>query len=371
MFHRISLILLVGFMIFHLSMTKLSFANIISKNSSVNIEALNLPKEDIINIDEELGQNIIVGIPYTFLDSFTESILRMIKPAGIVLYQRNFDSFEQIKDLINQLQTISKEESKCPYFIMLDEEPDGANRMGLLKNIFTLGNPNWAKIERDIVKLSKIGINVELAPLADFPFVPNSFISKRLKLESKEDLIAFNKTFISLLNKYNICATLKHFPGLGLISDDPHYKFIQNVSNKDMIDQSISIFQSGIESGASFVMTCHVIYDALDPNNPATFSSYIVTDNLRNKLGFEGMVVTDDLSDMPLSIQGLDLVDAGIQSLKAGHNLIMFSHNLPRTKEIVEGILLEASKDKELLKIIKSNYIKVTSFKNRYLVKNE
>lgn len=288
-----------------------------------------------------------------------------------MLYQRNFDSFEQIENLISQLQTISKEESKRPYFIMLDEEPDGANRMGLLKNIFTLGNPNWVKIERDIVELSKIGINVELAPLADFPFVPNSFITKRLKLKSKEDLIAFNNTFISLLNKYNICATLKHFPGLGLISDDPHYKFIQDDSNKVIIDQSISIFQSGIESGASFIMTSHVVYDALDRENPATFSSYIVTDILKNKLGFNGIVVTDDLSDMPLSIQGLDLVDAGIQSLKAGHSLIMFSHNLLRTKEIVDGILLEASKDKELLKVIKSNYIKIISFKNRYLVKNE
>lgn len=369
MFHRISLILLVGFMVFHLSMTKLLPVNIISKNRSVNIDALNSPKEDIININEELGQNIIVGIPYAYLDSFTESILRTIKPAGIVLYQRNFDSFEQIENLISQLQAISKEESKCPYFIMLDEEPDGANRMGLLKNIFTLGNPNWVKIERDIVELSKIGINVELAPLADFPFVPNSFISKRLKLKSKEDLIAFNKTFISLLNKYNICATLKHFPGLGLISDDPHYKFIQDDSNKDIIDQSISIFQSGIESGASFVMTSHVVYDALDCDNPATFSNYIVTNILKNKLDFDGIVVTDDLSDMPLSIQGLDLVNAGIQSLKAGHNLIMFSHNLPRTKEIIEGILLEASKDKELLQTINSNYIKVTSFKSRYLVK--
>ena len=369
MFHRISLILLVGFMVFHLSMTKLLPVNIISKNRSVNIDALNLPKEGIININEELGQNIIVGIPYAYLDSFTESILRTIKPAGIVLYQRNFDSFEQIENLISQLQAISKEESKCPYFIMLDEEPDGANRMGLLKNIFTLGNPNWVKIERDIVELSKIGINVELAPLADFPFVPNSFISKRLKLKSKEDLIAFNKTFISLLNKYNICATLKHFPGLGLISDDPHYKFIQDDSNKDIIDQSISIFQSGIESGASFVMTSHVVYDALDCDNPATFSNYIVTNILKNKLDFDGIVVTDDLSDMPLSIQGLDLVNAGIQSLKAGHNLIMFSHNLPRTKEIIEGILLEASKDKELLQTINSNYIKVTSFKSRYLVK--
>ena len=159
MFHRISLILLVGFMVFHLSMTKLLPVNIISKNRSVNIDALNSPKEDIININEELGQNIIVGIPYAYLDSFTESILRTIKPAGIVLYQRNFDSFEQIKNLISQLQTISKKESKCPYFIMHDEEPDGANRMGLLKDIFTLGNPNWIKIEFVNLKISNFSLH--------------------------------------------------------------------------------------------------------------------------------------------------------------------------------------------------------------------
>jgi len=371
MYHRISVILLLWFMVFHLSSAELSSANIEIENNSANVMTFNLPKEDIINIDEKLGQSIIVGIPYAYLDSYTESILRSIKPAGIVLYQRNFDSYEQIKNLINKLQAVSKQVSKYPYFIMLDEEPDGANRMRLLKNIFTLGNPNWVKIERDIIELSEIGINVELAPLADFPFLPNSFISKRLRLKSKEDLIAFNHTFINLLNRYNICSTLKHFPGLGLISDDPHYKFIQDDSAEDIIDQSISIFQSGIESGASFVMTSHVVYDALDRDNPATFSSKIVTDNLINKLGFNGIVVTDDLSDMPLSIQGLDLVNAGIQSLKAGHHLIMFSHNLSKTKKIIEGILLKVSEDKELQKVIESNYEKITSFKSLYLIEDK
>ena len=82
-------------------------------------------------------------------------------------------------------------------------------------------------------------------------------------------------------------------------------------------------------------------------------------------------VITDDLSDMPLSIQDLNLADAGIQSLKAGHHLIMFSHNLPKTKMIIDNILSKINNDSELQKIINLNYEKITSFKNTYISIND
>lgn len=322
-----------------------------------------------LSLSDQFGQNLVVGIPYAELDKTSESILREVKPAGIVLYQRNFTSFSQVTKLISQLQEISKQTTKSSYFIMLDEEPDGANRMGLLKDIFPLGNPDWRKIENDIGILAKIGINVELAPLADFPFLPNSFISKRIPFRTKENMMAFNKTFITLLKNNQLMATLKHFPGLGLFSDDPHQKYIQTDSDEKIVEESMKLFQSGIDHGAQFVMTSHAQYDKIDPDHPSTFSKKIVTEYLQQELGFKGITLTDDLSDMPLAIEGLNLVDAGENALKAGHNLIMFSHQLPRTKEIIAGILLRAEKDPELRKIIEANFEKICSFKEQNLKK--
>lgn len=170
-----------------------------------------------------LGQSLIVGIPEPVLDQSTASLLRDIKPGGIVLYQRNFCDFSQLQKLIQSLQSLAFKTTSYPYYIMLDEEPEGALRTGLLKNIFPLSYPDWKKINEDIRLLAMTGINVELAPLADFPFLPNSFISKRIPFNNQEDMKTFNRSFIQIMKQNNIQATIKHFPGLGMFSDDPHY----------------------------------------------------------------------------------------------------------------------------------------------------
>lgn len=334
---------------------------------TVRSEALSIPIETSeieIPLQEKFGQNLIVGIPSTVLDDESREILEQLKPAGIVLYQRNFTSQEQLKKLISDLQDLAQQSTKSHYFIMLDEEPEGANRLGLLKNIFTLGNPQWATIEKDIKTLKHLGINVLLAPLADFPFVPNAFISRRIPFQDPEDLKAFNQTFIRLLQENGIHATLKHFPGLGLFTDDPHYTYIRTDSPPELLLRSMDLFQDGIDHGAHFIMSCHAQYDSFDDSNPSTFSHQIITTMLQQELDFQGIIVSDDLSDMPLAIENLDLTDAGTRAIMAGHHLIMFSHHLPDTRSIVENILQAASQDQLLLERIDENFHKISSFKS-------
>src|SRR5258708_34853007 len=127
-----------------------------------------------------LGQTFIVGIAGPALDPATEQLLRYIQPGGIVLYFRNFSSAVQLQHLIAQLQTLARETTGHPYLIMLDEEPGGATRLGLFRNVFAFGEPNWTQIDHDIGTMERLGINVELAPLADFPFNHESFIRKRI-----------------------------------------------------------------------------------------------------------------------------------------------------------------------------------------------
>jgi beta-N-acetylhexosaminidase len=315
------------------------------------------------SLRKKLGQNLIVGIPGPALDEKTKEILHYIKPAGIVLYRRNYESFSQLKDLIAQLQRISIEDTGVFYFIMLDEEPDGAMRLGLLKNIFPLGLADWKKIEKDIEVLADIGINVELAPIADFPFNNDAFVKRRVQAKNVEDLTLFNRTFIQLLKEYKISATLKHFPGMGIFIEDPHRKIPNSNIQQEVLDKSLKIFKDGIDHGADFVMTAHAVYENIDHNNPATFSSKIVKDLLIDRLGFRGIIVTDDLSDMPLAIKEINLVDAGIRALKAGHHLIMYSHKLEKTKDIFDEIFSRMKTDSELQSIIENNYQKNLDFK--------
>jgi beta-N-acetylhexosaminidase len=327
--------------------------------TSIQNDNIVLPPDDFL-----LGQNFIVGIPGKTLDEETKKFLQQIKPAGIILYSRNYQTYDQFKNLIIELQEFAKDTTGYNYFIMIDEEPGGATRLNLFKNVFDFGFPEWDRIEKDIKEMASVGISVDLAPLADFPFHENTFIKRRIPAHNPEALTDFNKKFISLLHENHILATLKHFPGMGVFVDDPHKKLPHVSTDQKIIYESIKLFKNGIDAGADFVMTGHAVYDDIDPNIPATLSKKITTGILRNNLGFKGLVITDDLSDMPFIIdKKLNLVEATAESLKAGHNLVIFSHNPNKTLNVFLKLLQRLENDPELKSVVEENYRKVISFK--------
>lgn len=336
--------------------------------SSAVVVPLKAYTEKIIlpsSTSEQLGQNFIVGIEGKILDNHTEKILEKIKPAGIVLYYRNFQNPDQFKKLISELQSLALRTTNHPYFIMIDEEPGGATRLDLFNNVFAFGTPNWVQIEKDIKIMRELGINVDLAPIADFAFDSNTFIRDRIPANDINHLIDFNKKFIALLNQNHILATLKHFPGMGVFVDDPHKTLPYTNLKESIISKSIEIFKDGIDNGADLVMTCHGVYDDIDPYNPATLSKKITTNILRNQVGFNGIAITDDLADMPFTIgKTIDLSEAVVQAIKAGHNLVLFSHRPEDTEIIFNKLISVVEKDVELKSIIGQNYIKVVSLKN-------
>jgi len=192
---------------------------LVTKTSTQNDDIV-LPSTDFV-----LGQNFVVGISGKTLDDETKKFLQQIKPAGVILYSRNYQTRNQLKNLIAELQEFAKNTSDYHYFIMIDEEPGGATRLNLFKNVFDFGFPEWDQIEKDIKEMASVGINVDLAPLADFPFNEDTFIKKRIQAHTPAALTDFNKKFIALLQENHISATLKHFPGMGVFIDDPHKNF--------------------------------------------------------------------------------------------------------------------------------------------------
>jgi beta-N-acetylhexosaminidase len=338
----------------------------VEKENSEPIAKISMQDYNIIlpSTDFILGQNFVVGISGKTLDEETKKFLQQIKPAGIILYSRNYQTRDQLKNLIAELQKFAKDTSGYYYFIMIDEEPGGATRLNLFKNVFGFGVPEWDQIEQDIKEMAAVGINVDLAPLADFPFNEDTFIKKRIQAHTPEALTDFNKKFIALLQENHISATLKHFPGMGVFVDDPHKKLPYVNADQKIIDESIELFKEGIDANVNFIMTGHAVYDDIDPDVPATLSKKITTDILRDNLGFEGLAITDDLSDMPFIIgREINLVEATAESLKAGHNLVIFSHNPNKTLSVFEKLLQRLEDDQELKSVVEQNYRNVVLFK--------
>ena len=360
--YKLILVVLIGFVLF-LVAGQLFYKN----QKTINLQSSSNSKEIVLPslIQDRLGQSFIVGIEGKILDDRSKQILEKIKPAGVILYYRNFESPNQLKELISQLQLLAIKTTNHPYFIMIDEEPGGATRLDLFENVFAFGTPNWQQIESDIKIMKSLGVNVDLAPIADFAFDDNAFIKDRVPARSIDNLKDFNKKFISLLSQNNILSTLKHFPGMGVFVEDPHKVLPSTDIGILTIDKSIDIFKNGIDNGADFVMTCHCVYDDIDPDNPATTSKIITTDILRKQVGFNGLIITDDLSEMPFTInKKIDLSQATSQAIKAGNNLVLFSHKLTETEIIFDKLLNIVKNDKELSLLVGQNYIKVVSLKN-------
>lgn len=323
---------------------------------------------EAVTLKDTLGQTFVVGIPGPTFDEKTQRFLSHVRPGGIVLYYRNVKSREQLRTLISDLQSFALETTGHPYFIMIDEEPGAVTRLGLFENVRASAKLDWRTVEQDISVLESEGINVELAPLADFSFNQQSFLRKRVPADSIPELLRFNRTFIVLLKKHGISATLKHFPGMGIFEVDSHKELpIGNISARQL-EVSLNLFEDGIKSGAGIVMTGHALYGNLDPDNPATVSRKIIGGMLRKDLGFRGLVVTDDLSQMALAKSDrMTIEDATIAAAKAGNNLLMFSHNFPRTEQVFDAVLQRAEQDQELRHAIEQSSQTIIEFKRKTL----
>lgn len=320
----------------------------------------------------DLGQNLVLGIPGSVLDLATEGSLRRLKPAGIVLYRRNYQSRDQLRALIQTLQRVAQESTGSSYLIMIDEEPGGVTRLGLFINVFALGEPRWEEIHHDLALMHDLGITVDLAPILDFPFRADSFILHRNQAHTVPALIEFNTEFIAACRQHHIAATLKHFPGMGIFQTDPHQGVSHGRMEPPELRQSLAIFRAGLSAGADLVMTSHGVYENIDPTNPATVSRKIVTGLLRRRLHFHGLIITDDISDMPLIASSrIPRRQAAIRALRAGHTMVLFSHQLPRTEKIVARIHAAALHDPALRSLIHENARQVEAFKDRDRIQQE
>jgi len=346
-----------------------------------------------VELAAKLGQSLIIGIPGPTLDPATQNILERLKPAGIVLYQWNYSSDEQLKKLINDLQAVSLKTSGLPLFIMTDAEPDGAIRFGLFQNAFRNGVPDWKVIGKDAARLKQLGINVDLAPPTDFPFRPDAPASRwqLQRFHNPSELMLFNRQFIKVLNEHGVLTVLKHFPGGGLLAGDPHDSLPQGQTEPEKLAASLDLFRDGLKSGASLVMTYHGRYDELDAEHIATLSPTIIQQLLQNQLGFKGLTLTDDLSEMVAvakagqvkRLRGVyeryggkhegvyneaaGLARVGTEALLAGHQLIMFSHWLNNTAESFELMLQTAGRNAELEQRLNDNYKLIKEFKQQRL----
>jgi beta-N-acetylhexosaminidase len=290
---------------------------------------------------DSLGQLIMTGVPGKALDRATARLFRKVQPGGFILFGRNIESAGQLRKLIDDLRDLSEAEP----IITIDQEGGRVSRLRLIGN----EPPNAQQLrDKDDVELIRrhgditgrllrlFGFNLDLCPVLDISFDDNADNSLRGRCYGKNvDQVVRNAgAFNEAMRGQGMASCGKHFPGYSAAKSDAHYQLPRIDRTREQLDQNeLAVFREFVDDVDS-MMICHGWYPCFESKKtPATLSRRIITDLLRKELGFEGLIMTDDL-DMGAILTGYQLEDTIRLVVAAGNDLAMICHRIPEIENV-------------------------------------
>lgn len=301
---------------------------------------------DSAELLEKIGQMLVIGFRGTEIseESYIVKVLNEVKLGGVILFDydvpsksfpRNIVNPDQTRKLISNLQ----EYSLNPLFIAVDVEGGRVNRLkerygfSSFPSAEELGTNNNLDETRETAKqiaknLAQLGFNVNFAPVVDVNLNPDNPVIGSLGRSFSSDpekvwLHAY--AFIEGLHSCNIVSTLKHFPGHGSSFHDSHLGMV-DVTNTYQ-EKELVPYKKLIAGGFNdMVMTAHIVNRHIDPDFPATLSPLIITTILREEIGFQGVIVSDDMH-MGAIVQNYGFGEAIVMAVNAGVDLLIISNN--------------------------------------------
>ena len=313
-----------------------------------------------MTIEEKIGQLFMVRYDSGMINDYSN-----YNPCGYVLFSKDIEN--KTKDsLKNELNSIT---SKIPLAFAVDEEGGFVTRVSRNPNFrserFALPRTYYEQGGYDLLKemekekaelLLSVGINVNLAPVADVSTNPNDFIYNRSFGHNAEETSEFIKNMVSYANESNITSCLKHFPGYGN-NKDTHTGSAYDDRDYSVFETSDYLpFEAGIKEKVPMIMFSHNIVTAIDSENPATLSTKM-HEELRNKLKFSGIIITDDLA---MSAIKDNYVDGAVRAVNANNDLIITSDFINDFNKVLDAynnkIINEDTINKAVVRIIAWKY---------------
>ncbi|PYL13451.1 MAG: glycosyl hydrolase [Verrucomicrobia bacterium] len=290
---------------------------------------------------DSLGQLILTGVPGKELDSKTVKLFRRIQPGGFILFGRNIKSPAQLRKLIDDLRGLSEIEP----IITIDQEGGRVSRLRLIGNEPPNAQQLRDKDDVDLIRrhgditgrlLRVFGFNLDLCPVLDISFDDNADNSLRGRCYGKtvEQVVRNAGAFNDLMRKRGIASCGKHFPGYSAAKSDAHYELPRIDRTREQLNENeLAVFRQFVDKIDS-MMICHGWYPCFEAEKtPASLSRRIITKLLREELGFEGLIMTDDL-DMGAILNGYGLEETIRLAIAAGNDLAMICHRIPEIENV-------------------------------------
>ena len=281
-------------------------------------------------IRRTIGQLLIGSFSGATIPAELRSLAREFQLGGVILFARNIEAPEQVAELSHDIQSLA---SETPLWVSVDQE---GGRVARLRAPFTEWPP-MAALGRagDVTLASKfaaalaaelkaVGITLDYAPVLDIHTNPkNPVIGDRALADDAAVVGRLGAAIVRGLQDNGVAACGKHFPGHGDTSVDSHFELPLVEHPPDRIRRVESVpFREAIAARVAFIMTAHVLVPSIDEEKPATLSRRIVYDLLRDELGFEGVIVSDDL-EMKAIAATYSVPDAAVQAIAAGCDALL------------------------------------------------
>lgn len=309
----------------------------------------------VLSPAQKAAQQIIIAFGGESLSPAQRQLVSLYPWGGVILFKRNLAGREQVKALVADLQGIASEvlERHCgtslPFLITVDQEGGGVSPLeGLVTSLpgnmalAATGKPEFAYLAGKITgeEIRELGFNLDFAPVVDLNMNPiNPVIGPRSFGDDPQNVAVFSREFIQGLHESEVLATAKHFPGHGRTREDSHLQLpTVDASLDTLLESDLVPFQEAIASSVDCIMTAHVLYPSLDPDRQATLSPAILRGLLREKMGFQGLVVTDSFS-MKAITNHVTVEEGAVKAVQAGADLLLSCGEMEDHLLMVQGIV--------------------------------
>jgi beta-N-acetylhexosaminidase len=278
----------------------------------------------------DVGQLLIGSFAGTSIPAELRSLAREFDLGGVILFGRNIEAAEQVSEVAAEAEALGRD---MPAWVSVDQE---GGRVARLKAPFTVWPPMAtlgragsedlaARFARALAaELSAVGVTLDYAPVLDIHTNPkNPVIGDRALAESAGEVARLGRVLVRTLQESGIAACGKHFPGHGDTSTDSHFELPLVEHPPDRLRAvEFEPFRAAIAEQVAFIMTAHVLVPTLDEHRPATLSPSIVDGLLRRELGFEGVILSDDLEMKAISAR-YSVPAAAVEAIQAGCDAVL------------------------------------------------
>lgn len=315
-----------------------------------------------VSIREAAGSLLVVGLSGTELTGLERAWLKLVRPAGIILFRRNIIDAEQTRALLNEATGFGARHAvRC-----VDVEGGTVNRLrdalspiasaqAVAAAARTAKKPRLARKHGELIAhaVKAFGFNTTLAPVVDLTLPQaTEVLGSRTTGATAADVIAYAREFLAGIASERVVSCGKHFPGLGGASGDTHFvtpaieRSWEQIWNEDVVPYR------DLHRAMPVIMTNHAAYPRTPgKDEPASASRFWITEILRKKVGYKGVVLSDDL-EMGGILKFLPAEEAAVEAIRAGSDLVEICHSAELILRSYEALISEAERSAVFRKLL-------------------